>query len=283
MIDISNVKVFNNASTYTCINYFQNRNDATKEIRFSRVRNENQLNNIEFKTIPRVSIGDLSIYLDSITFKIFSASYPKLAQFCDIFCGLSVAGFRADITTKKIPNSVPFVESSDIFRYSLNQVKFLKKYKEYYTSEKMRVFKGDKIIFMSRMTSIIRCCIAPKGYFGGKVNCLYNFSVNYKFILAILNSKLINYFYSKKYFASHMQGGAFGFDTESVSNLPIPKIDSTNKALSDEIISLVEQILDSKAKDPTKDTKELESKIDNLVYTLYNLTDEEIKIIENKE
>ncbi|MDY5184648.1 hypothetical protein [Helicobacter trogontum] len=60
-------------------------------------------------------------------------------------------------------------------------------------------------------------------------------------------------------------------------------IDSTNKALSDEIISLVEQILDSKAKDPTKDTKELESKIDSLVYKLYHLTDDEIKIIEKNK
>ncbi|WP_104718077.1 hypothetical protein [Helicobacter trogontum] len=60
-------------------------------------------------------------------------------------------------------------------------------------------------------------------------------------------------------------------------------IDSTNKALSDEIISLVEQILDSKAKDPTTDTKELESKIDFLVYKLYHLTDDEIKIIEKNK
>ena len=59
-------------------------------------------------------------------------------------------------------------------------------------------------------------------------------------------------------------------------------IDSTNKALSDEIISLVEQILDSKAKDPTTDTKELESKIDSLVYTLYNLTSNEITTIDSK-
>ena len=56
-------------------------------------------------------------------------------------------------------------------------------------------------------------------------------------------------------------------------------IDSTNKALSDEIISLVEQILDSKAKDPTKDTKKLESHIDSLVYKLYNLNEKEIKLL----
>ena len=59
-------------------------------------------------------------------------------------------------------------------------------------------------------------------------------------------------------------------------------IDSTNKALSDEIISLVEQILDSKAKDPTTDTKELESKIDFLVYKLYHLSDDEITTIDSK-
>lgn len=38
----------------------------------------------------------------------------------------------------------------------------------------------------------------------------------------------------------------------------VKMIDFLNKALSDEIISLVEQILDSKAKDHTTDTKELE-------------------------
>ena len=59
-------------------------------------------------------------------------------------------------------------------------------------------------------------------------------------------------------------------------------LDSTNKALIDEIIILVYQILDSKSKDPTTDTKELESKIDSLVYKLYNLTESEIKIIEGK-
>ena len=38
---------------------------------------------------------------------------------------------------------------------------------------------------------------------------------------------------------------------------------------------LLDQILESRA----KDTKELESHIDSLVYKLYHLTDDEIKII----
>ena len=104
---------------------------------------------------------------------------------------------------------------------------------------------------------------------------------NLKYLVAILNSKIVwHYAYEtnmNKTGVGDMQLGA-----QNLNIIPIPKIDSTNKALSDEIISLVEQILESKAKDPTTDTKELESHIDSLVYKLYHLTDDEIKIIEGK-
>ncbi|GAA7420444.1 hypothetical protein ID0987_04470 [Helicobacter pylori] len=44
-----------------------------------------------------------------------------------------------------------------------------------------------------------------------------------------------------------------------------------------------QQILQIKEKDPKKNTQELEKEIDALVYQLYNLTDEEIKIIEGEQ
>ena len=100
------------------------------------------------------------------------------------------------------------------------------------------------------------------------------------YLLGFLNSKLIFYYFKN---IGHLYSDkGFLLSNQYVEKFPIPKIDSTNKALSDEIISLVEQILDSKAKDPTTDTKELESHIDSLVYKLYHLTDDEIKIIEGK-
>ena len=101
------------------------------------------------------------------------------------------------------------------------------------------------------------------------------------YLLGFLNSKLIFYYFKN---IGHLYSDkGFLLSNQYVEKFPIPKIDSTNKTLSDEIISLVEQILDSKAKDPTTDTKELESHIDSLVYKLYHLTNDEIKIIENKE
>ncbi|WP_395148250.1 Eco57I restriction-modification methylase domain-containing protein [uncultured Helicobacter sp.] len=105
---------------------------------------------------------------------------------------------------------------------------------------------------------------------------------NLHHLLAILNSKCATFVFKTFYAGGGLGESGFRYKKQFLEKLPIPKIDSTNKALSDEIISLVEQILDSKAKDPTTDTKELESKIDNLVYKLYHLTNDEIKIIEGK-
>ena len=78
-----------------------------------------------------------------------------------------------------------------------------------------------------------------------------------------------------------MGGGIEGeLKTNNLLNLPIPQITKSNKSLCDEVVKLVDKILESKAKDSTIDTKKLESKIDSLVYKLYNLTNDEIEIID---
>ncbi|EAK2075476.1 class I SAM-dependent DNA methyltransferase, partial [Campylobacter jejuni] len=68
-----------------------------------------------------------------------------------------------------------------------------------------------------------------------------------------------------------------------IERLPIPKINSKNEKLANELINLVDEILKVKEQDKNANTQELENKTNSLVYKLYNLTEEEIKIIENKE
>ena len=97
------------------------------------------------------------------------------------------------------------------------------------------------------------------------------------FMQALLNSKLI-YFAMRKFY---MGGGIEGeLKTNNLQKIPIPKIDSANQSIADSIIALVEEILEKKKQDSATDTTELESQINKLVYTLYNLTDEEIELIE---
>ncbi|WRD93548.1 Eco57I restriction-modification methylase domain-containing protein [Helicobacter pylori] len=283
LIDLSNIKIFESASTYTCINIFK-RENKKNEILFQRSDDLTELssNKDDFLKIPSVNIEHISIFLDPISRHIAERCKTQLGDFCKIFCGLSKTGFRSDVINTNSEKSVYFLESSDIYRYYVNDFgkKFLKRIDDYFSQEKRRIFESQDIIFMTRMTNQIRCVVVPLGVYGGKVNILHDFRIDRFLILGILNSKLMTYFYKKKFFPTHMQGGAFGFDTLSVETLPIPQITKSNQPIADKIIALVDKILVLKEKDPKANTQQLEKEIDALVYQLYNLTDEEIKIIE---
>ncbi|HEE9552211.1 TPA: hypothetical protein R8E56_001907, partial [Campylobacter coli] len=71
-------------------------------------------------------------------------------------------------------------------------------------------------------------------------------------------------------------------DKEPLLNIPVVNINSKNEKLANKLISLVDEILKVKEQDKNANTQELENKINSLVYKLYNLTEEEIKIIEGR-
>ncbi|MGN8532263.1 DUF7149 domain-containing protein [Helicobacter pylori] len=95
-----------------------------------------------------------------------------------------------------------------------------------------------------------------------------------KFLVGLLNSRLLDWLFRKTSTNNHV-------NLYELETLPIPQITPKNQELADKITDCAERILKSKAKDPKANTQELEQKIDALVYQLYHLTDEEIKIIED--
>ncbi len=105
---------------------------------------------------------------------------------------------------------------------------------------------------------------------------------NLKYLLGLLSSNLITYYY--KNFSQGCKLGIKGYqyNKHALENLPLPKINSKNEKLANELISLVDEILKAKEQDKNANTQELENKINSLVYKLYNLTEEEIKIIEGR-
>ncbi len=99
-----------------------------------------------------------------------------------------------------------------------------------------------------------------------------------KFLVGLLNSLLIRFWLKHR---GKVQGNNYQIDKEPLMNIPLIKITKSNKPTADKIIVLVDKILKSKEKDSKANTQKLEKEIDALVYRLYNLTDEEIKIIED--
>ncbi|EDP7156655.1 class I SAM-dependent DNA methyltransferase [Campylobacter jejuni] len=102
-----------------------------------------------------------------------------------------------------------------------------------------------------------------------------------KYILAFMNSNCYKWLITLK--TNLIQTGSYAYGAkDKIERLPIPKINSKNEKLANELINLVDEILKVKEQDKNANTQELENKINSLVYKLYNLTDDEIKIIEGK-
>jgi len=102
-------------------------------------------------------------------------------------------------------------------------------------------------------------------------SCLYNA----KYILALVNSRLINWFYANRF--TNESKLTVNLSKEYLFQIPIAR---ASKDDQNNIMELVNQILAAKKKDSNADTNALEKEIDQLVYQLYGLTEEEIKIVE---
>ncbi|WP_342248547.1 class I SAM-dependent DNA methyltransferase [Campylobacter jejuni] len=139
-------------------------------------------------------------------------------------------------------------------------------------------FEKEKIVW-AEMTKEA-CFVYDNSNFFTNQTCYFFTHCDYKYLLAILNSRLIVYY--MQYISSHLGQGAFRWIRQYIEKLPIPKINSKNEKLADELINLVDEILKAKEQDKNANTQELENKINSIVYKLYNLTEEEIKIIEGK-
>ncbi|MEW5844952.1 MAG: Eco57I restriction-modification methylase domain-containing protein [Bacteroidota bacterium] len=99
---------------------------------------------------------------------------------------------------------------------------------------------------------------------------------SYEYLLAIANSKLLWWFL--KITGDTLQGDARRFKTNYLYPFPLP--DKVSEDMENKISEKVKQVMNIKKQNPSADTTDLENQIDQLVYQLYGLTEDEIKIVE---
>lgn len=143
-------------------------------------------------------------------------------------------------------------------------------------------FEKEKIVY----SEIVR---KPQFYLDTKLNFYAEATSfiltgeNLKYLIAFLNNDFVAFIFKTFYAGGNLGENGFRYKKAFLEKLPIPKINSKNEKLANELINLVDEILKAKEQDKNANTQELENKINSLVYKLYNLTEDEIKIIENKE
>lgn len=118
------------------------------------------------------------------------------------------------------------------------------------------------------------------GYFYAEATSFILTGEHLHYLLGMLHSKLITFAFKTFYAGGGLGESGYRYKKAFIERLPIPKITPKNQELADKITDCAERILKSKEKDPKANTQRSEKEIDALVYRLYNLTDEEIKIIE---
>lgn len=148
------------------------------------------------------------------------------------------------------------------------------------STEKIAYSKKERICFQ-RLTGINEkwrlkgTIITPNIYIANSVNHLNNKS-NYSlyFILAVFNSKLLNFIFKATSTSSNVNG-------YEVNALPFPRINAEKETLVSEIENISKRILELKSENHDTDIAALENEIDELVYKLYDLTEEEIGVVES--
>lgn len=143
------------------------------------------------------------------------------------------------------------------------------------------IFEGEKILARKIVSDrLIATYIPEKSYCNTLLFIikLQDESYTYKGMLAILNSKLIGWYYRKK-FQINPEDTFPQILIRDINQFPIPKLTSNFEKESN---SCINKILNAKKQNPEADTTELESEIDRLVYELYGLSEEEIGIVEGR-
>ena len=151
-----------------------------------------------------------------------------------------------------------------------------KSHKEF---RRLNSFFSKDMIYLRRVDVCLEATLGDKAY--GFSKNVYGILIdekkgyNKKFILALLNSKALDFYYKKK-FSTKKEDVFPEIQTYLYEQLPLPK--ANNQGL---IIDIVDTILAKKKQNPFADTAVEESAIDKLVYQLYGLTDDEIRLIEH--
>jgi len=279
-------------------------NDSYLIYRFPKKGIKPDLSNVEYKCVPTdlITSPDYKIILEPKAQAIFARVYvnPKFIPLGLIT--ISTQGLAANkFTTESTPkddNWYPFIPQGQVYRYALSVGKLLFADLNQYPSLKPFYDKSHKLLLrrlVNRQDRLMATYINDRLLFKKDINpfIITDPTRSPFFVLGILNSKLMSYLYVNT--SSIATKDDFRQTTlAELRKLPIRTIDFSNPedaVKHGKMVKLVERMLDlhkqlAAAKIPNEKTRiqrEIDitdKQIDRLVYDLYGLTEEEIKIVE---
>lgn len=190
-------------------------------------------------------------------------------------------------STKETPNHKRELQGKDVSRYCVKWSGVWVKYGDWVSSYvDLKYFSQPRLLFREITCPLPYSLVAAYS----EEEFVNNPSIitaiprqkdayDMKVLLGVCNSKLTSFFFSSR--APKADKGLFPkILVNDVRMLPIPKaLDPRQQDIS----SRVARILSAKNEDPSANTSKLEAEIDQLVYQLYNLTGDEIDLLEGRD
>jgi type I restriction-modification system DNA methylase subunit len=306
---VSKLNIFEKIANYPVLLFFSKTKDEFKSLELAISENISDLNaNKIVLTLNSKQINALPQFLFPInanmpSLKIFFKAKKKnnvLGDFLEIS-----EGFRIPKRYERSKGDEHIIKQYQFSRYSsVEKGSFINisKRREIISDDSLRYlncFKPKIIIAedalqMEATLDISKSLCQGGVYFGAKKNDVDTYSLNY--LLALLNSRLLTFIYKMLFSGMHMGGGYLRFRTRFLNHLPIRTIDFNNpseKAIHDKLVSLVDRMLELHKKKslipPSSERDKIEreiavtdEKIDELVYGLYGVMEEERGIVEGK-
>lgn len=294
---------FKNVSVAPVIFFAENEKNENYEFEVSRFE-ENKIADSYF--IDSNTIKEENSYIIDVNAtpevlkildKINKNSY-NLVELSELYYGIMTANNKKYIISEKTEEwHKPLLRGKDIKRYSIDykgdvfidyRPNEMKKKKTARPGSVERFEVDEKIIFQRYSSSQIIATLDRNKFYalGTTILCVSNSEYSNTFLLGLINSKLLNWWY----------GRVFTSPTNYIREfeaIPIIKLDlekTNDKKYHDLISKKVEKILDLNKKlisieSPNNQLKKsidsFENDIDQLVYELYDLNDDEIKIVES--
>lgn len=180
--------------------------------------------------------------------------------------------------------SYKLLKGIDITRYIVRSHRWLKNYSKL-KWENVEVFLKPKVISQVIVAHIenpyphlkITACYDDEGI--AMTNTLMAFETNkgieLKFLLCYLNSKFVSWYAFNFIYAQAIR--TMHFYDFYIQQLPVPIMSEVEQK---PFLTIVDKVLSAKSNNPEVEIKHLEDKIDIMIYNLYNLSYEEVKIID---
>ncbi len=138
-------------------------------------------------------------------------------------------------------------------------------------------FEREKVVWGNISYDSEFCFVESGIYINAPANIITSNKTSIKYLIAQMNSKIFDWQFKQ---VGIFLGHAYEWKKQYVEQVRIPPITPANQSIVKQIEALVDKILFAKKADPQADTSNWEKEIDRLVYKLYDLTEEEIKIVE---